>query len=233
MPLNDYQQPVGEPMEGWCTRPWPERVTMQGRFCRLEPLDGATHAEDLWLAWQHAEDGRDWTWLPVGPFENAEGFRQHLNAAAGSSDARHYAIIDLVSNRAVGSLALMRIDPANGVMEVGYVTFSPLLRRSPLSTEAHFLLMKYAFDQLGYRRYEWKCDSLNAPSRSAAERLGFRFEGIFRQAVVYKGRTRDTAWFSLIDAEWPAARSALERWLAADNFDQQGIQQQSLASLRG
>lgn len=232
MPVNEYQQPVGEALSGWCVRPWPERATMQGRYCRLEALDGAAHGEDLWEAWQQAEDGRDWTYMPVGPFEDAVAFRQHLNAAAGSSDALHYAVIDPVSHRAIGTLALMRIDPAQGAMEVGYVTFSPALRRSPLSTEAHFLLMKYAFDQLGYRRYEWKCDSLNGPSWRAAERLGFRHEGVFRQAAVYKGRTRDTAWFSIIDAEWPTVRGALERWLAADNFDSQGNQLRNLASLR-
>ncbi|ONQ53145.1 GNAT family N-acetyltransferase, partial [Burkholderia cenocepacia] len=133
-----------------------------------------------------------------------------------------YTVIDRATGRAVGTLALMRIDPANGVIEVGSVTFSPLLKRTPVSTEAQFLLMKYAFDTLGYRRYEWKCDDLNAPSRKAAARLGFRYEGTFRQAIVYRGRNRDTAWFSIIDGEWPDVRAAFEAWLAPENFDAEG-----------
>ena len=141
-------------------------------------------------------------------------------------------MIDLRTERAVGTLALMRMDPANGVIEVGFVAFSPLLKRTPISTEAQFLLMQHALDGLGYRRFEWKCDSLNAPSMVAAKRLGFQFEGIFRQAVVYKARNRDTAWFSITDAEWPALRTAFTQWLAADNFDALGQQRQSLAQLR-
>ena len=126
----------------------------------------------------------------------------------------------------------MRMDPTNGVIEVGFVTFSPLLKRTPISTEAQYLLMAHVFDELGYRRYEWKCDSLNAPSRAAAERLGFKFEGIFRQATVYKGRNRDTAWFSILDTEWPAQKQAFQAWLAAENFDEQGQQRKSLGDLR-
>lgn len=141
-------------------------------------------------------------------------------------------MIDRATNRAVGTLALMRIDPANGVIEVGSVTFSPLLKRTPASTEAQYLLMKYAFDTLGYRRYEWKCDDLNAPSRKAAVRLGFRYEGTFRQAIVYKGRNRDTAWYSIVDGEWPAVAAAFEAWLSPDNFDTQGSQRQSLTAIR-
>lgn len=141
-------------------------------------------------------------------------------------------MIDARTDRAVGTLALMRITPDHGVVEVGAVTFSPLLQRTPLSTEAQFLLMKHVFDDLGYRRYEWKCDTLNAPSRQAALRLGFEFEGIFRQAVVYKGRSRDTAWFSIIDADWPQLRAAFEQWLSPGNFDAQGRQRVSLAALR-
>lgn len=141
-------------------------------------------------------------------------------------------MIDRASGHAVGTLALMRQDPAHGVIEVGHVTFSPKLKQTPLSTEAQYLLMAHVFEQLGYRRYEWKCDSLNAPSRRAAERLGFRFEGIFRQAIVYKERSRDTAWFSIIDSEWPKLREAFEAWLAPENFDAEGRQRRSLVELR-
>jgi RimJ/RimL family protein N-acetyltransferase len=229
---NPYQQPIGEPLAAWTARPRPQRVSLDGCHCRLEPLDVANHAADLHHAYSHAGDGRDWTYMPSGPFADATSFRDYAERIAASTDPMHYAVIDLKAQRAVGSLALMRIDPANGVIEVGFVAFSPLLKRSKVSTEAQYLLMKYAFEALGYRRYEWKCDSLNAPSRQAALRLGFEFEGIFRQAIVYKGRSRDTAWFSVIDKEWPARREEFEQWLAPENFDEAGIQRQSLSAIR-
>jgi RimJ/RimL family protein N-acetyltransferase len=203
--LNPFQQPIGAPLPDWSPRARPPHsAAIEGRYCRLEPLDAERHAAALYAAYSQAEDGRDWT----------------------------YAVIERKTGNAVGTLSLMRIDPANGVVEVGFVAFSPLLKRTPVSTEAQYLLMKHAFDQLGYRRYEWKCDSLNAPSRQAAARLGFQFEGIFRQATVYKGRSRDTAWFSIIDSEWPGLRSAFEKWLAPENFDGQGQQRASLTALR-
>ncbi|WP_380178688.1 GNAT family N-acetyltransferase [Kalamiella sp. sgz302252] len=229
--LNAYQQPVGEPLPDWTPRPYPQRTMLAGRFCRLEPLESARHYEDLLAAWSSAEDGRDWTYLFSGPF-TADELYDYLATAEASRDPLHFAVIDLQSGRAVGTLALMRIEPAHGVIEVGHVTFSPLLKRTPLSTESHFLLMRYVFEVLGYRRYEWKCDSLNAPSRKAAERLGFSYEGLFRQAIVYRGRSRDTTWFSVIDSEWPALRQAFMSWLDAANFDETGQQRQSLASLR-
>jgi len=225
---NEYGQPVGAPVPGWQPCPRPPRTPLQGRWCRLEPLDAARHAEDLYHAFSQAPDGRDWTYLFVGPFADAASLRAYLEQAAASQDTLHHAVIDLASGRAVGTLALMRMDPAHGVIEVGHVTFSPRLKRTPLSTEAQYLLMRRVFDELGYRRYEWKCDSLNAPSRAAAERLGFRFEGIFRQAVIYKGRARDTAWFSIVDTEWPARKAAFERWLAPENFDADGRQRRRL-----
>ncbi|UFH50671.1 GNAT family N-acetyltransferase [Pseudomonas sp. KNUC1026] len=207
--LNDFNQPLGEPVEAWQPRPQPEGVTLTGCHCRLEPLDAARHADALYTAYSQAADGRDWTYLFVGPFDSAEQYREYTTAIARSTDPRHYAIIDLNSGEPVGTIALMRIDPAHGVIEVGSVTFSPLLKQSVLSTEAQYLLMRYVFDTLGYRRYEWKCDSLNEPSRRAAQRLGFTFEGIFRQAVIYKGRSRDTAWFSLLAQEWPMVRESV------------------------
>lgn len=228
---NEYGQPIGPDVPGWSARPYPPRTPIEGRLCRVEPLDPARHADDLVAAFQQAADGRAWTYLTVGPYTDPAVHRAWLDKAAASEDPLHHAVIDLTTGRAVGTLALMRIDPANGVAEVGHVTFSPLLQRTPISTEAQYLLMKRVFDELGYRRYEWKCDSLNEPSRTTAQRLGFTFEGIFRQAVVYKGRSRDTAWFSLLDSEWPARKAAFERWLSPDNFDAQGRQRRRLGEL--
>ena len=229
---NEYGQPVGEALPYWTTRPLPTRTAIAGRFCRLEPLDPARHAADLYTAFSQAADGRDWTYMTAGPFTSLADYRAHAERAAASTDPLHFAVIDNRSGQAVGTLSLMRIDPANGVIEVGHVAFSPLLKRTPIATEAQYLLMRYAFDTLGYRRFEWKCDSLNAPSRQAAARLGFHFEGVFRQAVVYCGRTRDTAWFSIIDGEWSGLRDAFERWLAPGNFDARGQQHASLTQLR-
>ncbi|WP_296660417.1 GNAT family protein [Paraburkholderia sp.] len=231
--LNEFGQPIGEPVAGWTPRERPADVTLTGTWCRLEPLDAARHADELDRAFRAAPDQRNWTYLSAGPFDTSEDYRRYAEGAARSTDPKHYAVIDLKTGRAVGTLALMRQDPANGVIEVGSVTFSPQLQQTPLSTEAQYLLMAYAFDTLGYRRYEWKCDSLNAPSRKAAARLGFRFEGVFRQAVIVKGRTRDTAWFSIIDTEWAPLKRAFAAWLAPENFDGQGRQRVSLATLRG
>lgn len=230
--LNAHGQPVGPDLPDWTARPLPSRVTLAGLRCRLEPLDAQRHADDLYAAASAAGDDRDWTYLTAGPFDDAASHRRYVEAAATSVDPLHFAVVDLATQRALGTMALMRIDPRNGVIEVGHVTFGPRLQRSALSTEAQYLLMRQAFETLGYRRYEWKCDSLNAPSRRAALRLGFTFEGIFRQAIVYKGRSRDTAWYSVIDGEWPALRAAFEAWLAPGNFDAEGNQRRSLTALR-
>ncbi|TDG09955.1 N-acetyltransferase [Paraburkholderia guartelaensis] len=230
--LNEFQQPIGDPVTGWQPRERPARVTIEGQFCRIEPIDLDRHAADLFEAYGTAADGRDWTYLFSEPFTDFAAFREYLAKAAASSDPFHYAVIDRASGKAVGTFALMRIEPVHGVIEVGSVTFSPRLKQTPLSTEAQYLLMRYVFDNLGYRRYEWKCDSLNAPSRKTALRLGFQFEGIFRQAIVYKGRNRDTAWFAIIDQDWPLAKASFEKWLSKENFDAQGQQRASLASLR-
>ena len=230
--LNEFGQAIGEPVPGWTPRERPADVTLTGTWCRVEPLDAARHADDLYAAYRSAPDQRMWTYLSTGPFETAAAYRSFAEGAARGTDPKQYAVIDLKTGRAVGTLGLMRQDPGNGVIEVGFVTFSPLLQQTPLSTEAQFLLMAYVFDTLGYRRYEWKCDSLNAPSRKTALRLGFRYEGLFRQAVMYKGRSRDTAWFSIIDKEWPLVKRAFAAWLAAENFDEAGRQRESLAALR-
>lgn len=232
MNKNDYGQPIGEAVPEWTPRARPDNVTLKGQFCRIEPLDAEKHGDDLFAAYSTAPDGADWTYMAGGPFATRDAFQTYIEAAARSEDPKHFAILDADADKAVATFSLMRIDPANGVIEVGNVAFSPLLKQKTASTEAQFLLMQYVFDELGYRRYEWKCDSLNAPSRKAAERLGFTFEGIFRQAVVYKGRSRDTAWFSVTDKEWPLLQSAFETWLSADNFDAQSQQRQSLVAIR-
>lgn len=230
--LSSLGQPIGFPVPGWEPRRRPPRVAMTGRYCRLEPLDADRHAAELFAANSAGQDGRNWTYLPYGPYERLDDYRSWMTKHGLGDDPFFHAIIERESGRAVGIASYMRIDPAMGVIEVGGINYSPLLQRKPAATEAMFLMMRRVFDELGYRRYEWKCDALNGPSRTAAARLGFRFEGIFRQATVYKGRNRDTAWFSIIDREWPALKAGFERWLAPDNFDAEGRQRQSLAKLR-
>jgi RimJ/RimL family protein N-acetyltransferase len=206
---------------------------MVGRYCRLEPVNVQRHGQELFAAYQQAPDDRDWTYLVHYRPATAQDFNTYLGKLAKSEDPLNFAIIDAATNRAVGTAALMRIEPAHGVIEVGGITFSPLLQKTRAATESMYLMMRRAFDELGYRRYEWKCDSLNAPSRAAAQRYGFTFEGIFRQVLVYKGRSRDTAWFSIIDAEWPRIRAAFEAWLDPTNFNADGQQKRALSDLRG
>jgi RimJ/RimL family protein N-acetyltransferase len=226
--LNPLGQPIGDPVVNWTAPPHPPRETLIGRYCRVEPLDPARNAAQLFDANSRDVDGRNWTYLSVGPFQSLDDYTRWVAEAAGSSDPQFYAIT--VDERAVGVAAYLRITPAAGSIEVGHINFSPLLQRTPAATESMFLMMQHAF-ALGYRRYEWKCDSLNAPSRAAAQRLGFSFEGVFRQALVYKQRNRDTAWYATIDQEWPALRAAFERWLDPSNFDDRGRQRVSLSSL--
>lgn len=229
--LNHFNQPIGAALPGWQGARLPDGQTLQGRYCRLERISAERHAAALYQAYCEAPDSRDWTWLPQGPFNSAGEYHAWVASVEPQSDPLHYAIIDNASGSPVGTVALMRQDPANGVIEVGYLVYSPLMKRSRISTEVMSLFLRYVFEELGYRRFEWKCDALNAPSCAAAQRLGFRFEGIFRQAVVYRGRNRDSAWFSIIDGEYPALRSAFERWLAPSNFDQNGKQRQKLGQL--
>jgi len=205
---------------------------MVGRYCRLEPVSVQRHEKELFAAYMQAPDGRDWTYLFSDRPETTAAFNAYLVKLEKSEDPLHFTIIDSSTNSAVGTAALMRIEPTHGVIEVGSITFSPLLKKTRAATESMYLMMRCAFDELGYRRYEWKCDSLNAPSRAAAARYGFTFEGIFRQAIVYKGRSRDTAWFSITDAEWPRIRSAFETWLDPANFSADGRQKRRLSELR-
>jgi len=209
----------------------PERVTLRGRAVSLVPLDAETHADALFHGANGGDKDRLWTYLADGPYADAAVFKAAIAAKAQSADPLFFAVLDNASGLAVGYQTLMRIDATHRAIEVGNVLYTPALQRTIGATEAQYLLARYVFDELGYRRYEWKCDDLNAPSKRAATRLGFFFEGVFRQHMIVKGRSRDTAWFSMLDAEWPARRAAFERWLAPDNFDDAGRQKVSLTRL--
>lgn len=224
--------PVGEPLPGWTPRPHPPATPLAGRCCRVEPLDPARHAADLFQAFAADLDGRMWTYMSYGPFADAAAYRAWLDAMGCGPDPLFHAILDLRSGRAAGVAAWQRIDPANGVLEIGHIALAPALQRSTAATEAIWLMLRRAFAELGYRRCEWKCDALNAASCRAARRLGFSYEGTFRQAMVYKGRNRDTAWFAVIDQDWPALDAAFRAWLAPANFDATGRQRVGLALLR-
>lgn len=227
---NHLGQPIGFPLPGWTPPPRPPREPMAGRYCRVEPLEPERHAADLFAANSLDTEGRMWTYLAVGPFATLDEYLAWMRASCRGDDPLFFAIVAQDSGRAVGLASYLRIDPKSGSIEVGHLAFSPLLQRTRAATEAMYLMMRRAFE-LGYRRYEWKCDALNEPSRRAAQRLGFTFEGVFRQATVYKGRNRDTAWFSVIDREWPALRAAFERWLDPANFDEEGRQRERLSDL--
>ena len=232
-PTNEHGQPIGQPLpDGWESPPAPSPVTLEGAFVRVEPLEPLVHAADLFEASRVDTTGASWTYLPDGPFESLDSFTGWLSRAAAGRDLLPFAFVDKASGKARGFGSYLRIHPAAGSIEIGYIWLSPLLQRTPMSTEAMHLLMAHVFE-LGYRRYEWKCDALNAPSRRAAERLGFTFEGIFRQAIHYKGRNRDTAWYSITDDEWPAIREAQRAWLRPENFDAHGRQRRSLSHFRG
>lgn len=226
-------QPIGRPLPGWSARPRPPAAPMVGRLCRLEPFDTARHAAGLFDAWAADVEGRNWTYLAYGPFASAAEFAACADAQFRGEDPQFHTILEAAGDRPVGVASFLRIDPPAGVMEVGHIHFSPAMQGRPIATEAMALMMARAFDDLGYRRYEWKCDALNAPSRRAAERLGFTYEGTFRQATVYKGRNRDTAWYSVLDSEWPALKAGFEAWLDPANFDEHGRQRRRLEELRG
>ncbi len=210
----------------------PERITLKGRWATLAPLDAHKHAISLYDGSNgEPERERVWTYLFDGPYANLQEFRASLELKARSEDPLFFAVIDNASGRAVGYQTLMRVDPANRVIEVGNILFTPAMQRTAGATEALYLFARYVFDDLGYRRYEWKCNNLNAPSKRAAGRFGFAFEGVFRQHMIVKGRNRDTAWFAMLDSDWPARKAAFERWLSHDNFDGQGRQKIALSDL--
>ncbi|WP_394829649.1 GNAT family N-acetyltransferase [Pendulispora albinea] len=229
--LNAVGQPIGEAILDWKPVPRPPRTPIDGRYCRIEPIDPARHAKALFEAVSDDQDGAGWTYLGAGPFSTSSAYEAWMAATCLRDDPLFHAIVDNVSGAPVGVAAYLRIEPAVGVIEIGHIHYSPRLQRTRAATEAMYLFMRRVFEELGYRRYEWKCDSLNEPSRRAAARLGFAYEGTFRQATVYKGRNRDTAWFSILDREWPGLKTAYEAWLDPSNFDADGRQRRALHEL--
>jgi len=227
---NALGQPIGPSLSHWTPPGAPPRGNMDGKWCRLEPLDPASHAEELHDAHRHDAEGRLWTYLAYGPFASLSEYRAWIDGFCRGGDPLFFAVRDKASGRAAGVTSYLCIQPAMGSIEVGHICYSPQLQRRTAATEAMYLMMRRVFD-LGYRRYEWKCDALNAPSRRAAVRLGFTFEGIFRQSMVYKGRSRDTAWYAILDTEWPGLREAYEQWLDPGNFDEAGAQRRSLDAI--
>ena len=216
----------------WTPRERPAREPIEGRSVRLEPVSHS-HADSLFEA-AHGEgsDPELWDYLAYGPFSTLATFSSWLEERAASQDPLFFAVVDVASGKAMGMVSFMRIDEAFGVIEIGHIWFGAALQRSRSATETIYLLSREAFDGLGYRRLEWKCNNANARSKRAAERFGFTFEGVFRQHMITKGKNRDTAWFSIIDSEWPAIRRGYERWLADENFDAEGRQRMSLAEAR-
>ena len=230
MPVNEYGQMIGEPVDD-TPGVLPSLVRIEGQYTILEALSVEKHAKDLLAVYGRDSPREMWTYLFQPPVENLEELIVALKKMIERKDRFYYTIIDKVTGKALGTFSLMRIDQANRTIEVGAVTFSPTLKQTRMGTEAHYLLARYVFEELNYRRYEWKCDALNLPSRRAAERLGFFYEGTFRQAVIYKGRTRDTDWLSMIDKDWPKVKSRLETWLRPENFDKNGQQYKSLREI--
>jgi RimJ/RimL family protein N-acetyltransferase len=228
--VSESGQPVGFAVEDWRAPDPPSRLPMVGRTCRLEVLDAERHARDLYEANSQDRDDSIWLYMGYGPFESFDAYRSWADEVSRQSDPLFHAIIDTATGKAVGVASYLRITPAIGTIEVGHINYSPLLQRTPAATEAMYLMMKRAFES-GYRRYEWKCDALNARSRAAAQRLGLSYEGVFRQASIYKGRNRDTAWYAAIDREWPELEQAFTRWLDPSNFDGEGRQRLRLTDL--
>ena len=226
------RRPAGESVDpSWTARP-PARIVHDGRYARLEPLDASTHTAELYAA-SHGDDARHriWDYLAYGPFATADEFRAHLRSQADSTDPLFFAIRDTRTGLASGVASYLNVVPAHGTIEIGHIWLGPTLQNTAAATEALYLLIRHALDDLGYRRMEWKCNALNEPSRNAARRLGFTFEGIFYNHFVSKGCNRDTAWYSILDDEWPPLRANFETWLAPDNFDEAGRQRASLGDL--
>jgi RimJ/RimL family protein N-acetyltransferase len=212
--------------------PRPQRRTFAGRYVTLAPLVSG-HADALYEGSHGPENEVVWYYLFEGPFADRGAFRAFIEEKSRSEDPLFYAILDKTSALPLGWATLMRIEPRHRVIEVGNIMYTPALQRTPGATEAMYLLAHYVFDELGYRRYEWKCNDLNAPSKRAAVRFGFSFEGVFRNHMIVKGRNRDTAWFAMLDSEWPRRKAAFETWLARDNFDEKGQQRVALSQLNG
>jgi RimJ/RimL family protein N-acetyltransferase len=215
-------------LTNWTPPPFPSRKVIEGTYCRLEPLDVAMHGADIAAAFVGAHSV--WDYLPVEEPKDCAGSDAFLASIVSRADVVPFAVVDKADGKAKGHLRLMEIRPAHGVFEVGFIAYSPSLQRTRAATEAIYLCGACGFE-LGYRRFEWKCNNLNEPSKRAAQRFGFKYEGLFRQHQVVKGQNRDTAWFSILDNEWPARQAAFQRWLAPENFDKDGRQKTSLAAL--
>lgn len=224
---------MAEDMSGWIPREKPERVVLDGQYVRLEPLDAARHGKELFEASQVADADAKFRWLAENPVADEATFMAWVEKSAASEDPLYFAVIDKASGKVAGRQTFMRIDTQNGVIEIGNIYWGPLISRKRAATEALYLFMRHAFADLGYRRFEWKCNNDNEPSKRAALRFGFTFEGVFRQHLIVKGLNRDTAWFSIIDKEWPALEKAYEGWLDPENFDADGQQRQRLEVFRG
>ena len=228
--MSSSQSELGPPVDPSPARA-PQPTTLKGRFVTLVPLDPVGHAASLYEA-SHGPEREDlWRYLFDGPYPDQPAFGARLKQMAASRDPLFFTILENATDKPVGYASYLRIEPAHRCIEVGSILFTPLLQRTPGATEAMYLMARHVFEDLGYRRYEWKCNALNEPSRRAAARLGFMFEGIFRQHMIIKGRNRDTAWFSMLDSEWPARKANFERWLAPDNFDARGRQKRSLSDM--
>lgn len=227
------QSPLDAIVPDWTARPFPERVVHAGSRVQLEPLNPSKHEDGLWKAAQAANQVEGfWNYLSYGPYTDRDVFHHDMVTNAASPDPLFFSVVDVRTGKASGVASIMRIDAANGVAEVGHIWFGPSLQRTAAATEAIFLVGEYLFTELGYRRFEWKCHALNAPSRRAAARFGFTYEGTFRQHSVSRGRNRDTAWFAMIDSEWPAIRAGFVAWLDRSNFDEDGRQVRSLEECR-
>ena len=229
MKMNELDQPIGDALPNFKPGDLPKMERLEGRYVIVECLSKDKHGADLYEVYGPDSPANMWTYLFQNPVQSQEEWSALLDQMLAAQDRFYYAIVDKESGKALGTFALMRINRGSRVIEVGSVTYSPQLKRTRLATEAQYLLARYVFEELEYRRYEWKCDALNQPSRYAAERLGFIYEGTFRQAVVYKGRNRDTDWLAMIDRDWPAVKTRLEKWLSPDNFDENGQQIKALS----
>ena len=223
---------MSEDLKNWQPRPRPERIVLEGRYVRIEPLDPSLHGEGMFEASSVADSDQRFRWLFEYPPSARGEYEAWLEKSAASQDPLFFAVIDKASGRIGGRQTLMRIDPTYGVIEIGNIYWGPEISRRPTATEAQFLFAQYVFDALGYRRFEWKCNNRNEPSKRAAERFGFQFEGVFRQHMVVKGENRDTAWYSIIDKEWPLLRQAYIDWLNPANFDEDGTQIRRLEDFR-
>lgn len=229
---NEHGQPIGFPVNDWTQATLPSRSSMSGLYTQLHCVSDVRPCEALYDAFVKDTKGVNWTYLPYGPFDKLADFTSWFESTCMQDDPLFHVVQNKLNNEPIGLASYLRINPTAGSIEVGHIHFSPSLQRTPMSTEAMYLMMTRVFDELDYRRYEWKCDALNEPSKQAAMRLGFTYEGTFRQALTYKYRNRDTAWFSITDKEWPAIKAGFKLWLKPENFNERGEQIQSLAACR-